>query len=65
MMPGLLCAIALTATPSGTVPAFECPDEAINSTYEFRWRAFGRHCEKTPDGWVITEFLPPVRWAGG
>ena len=64
MIPGLLCAIALSATPSGTVPAFECPDETINSTYAYRWQAFGRHCEKTPDGWVITEFLPPVRWAG-
>ena len=64
MMPSLFFAIALSAAPSGAVPSFECPDTAINRTYEYRWRAFGRHCEKTPDGWVITEFLPKVGWAG-
>ena len=45
-------------------PAFECPDGAINRTYEYRWQAFRRHCVKTPEGWVVTEFLPKVGWAG-
>ena len=55
---------AVTAAAAQGVPSFECPDDAINSTYEYRWRAFGRHCEKTSNGWVITEFLPKVGWAG-
>ena len=48
----------------GSVPNFECPDAGINRTYEFRWNAFRRHCEKTSEGWVITEFLQKVGWAG-
>lgn len=60
----MLFAAAVAAVPAGAVPKFECPDEAINKTYAFRWQAFGRHCVKTPDGWVITEFLPKVGWAG-
>ena len=64
MISATLFAAALAAAPAGAVPSFECPDADINRTYEFRWRAFGRHCEKTPEGWVITEFLPPVGWAG-
>lgn len=55
---------AVTAAAAQGVPSFECPDAAINRTYDYRWRAFKRHCEKTPEGWVITEFLPKVAWAG-
>ena len=57
-------ATAIAAAPAGAVPKFECPDAAINRTYAYRWQAFGRHCDKTPDGWVITEFLPKVTWSG-
>ena len=64
MISATLFAAALAAAPAGAVPKFECPDTAINRTYEYRWRAFGHHCDKTPDGWVITEFLPKVGWAG-
>ena len=64
MISATLFAAALAAAPAGAVPSFECPDDAINSTYEYRWQAFGRHCERTPEGWVITEFLPKVGWAG-
>ncbi|MBQ3746339.1 MAG: hypothetical protein II863_02880, partial [Kiritimatiellae bacterium] len=64
MIPATLFAAALAAAPAGAVPSFECPDADINRTYEFRWRAFGRHCVKTPEGWVVTEFLPKVGWAG-
>lgn len=46
------------------VPVFECPVSTINQTYDFRWKAFRRHCVKTSNGWVITEFLPKVPWAG-
>ena len=59
----MLATLSLVAS-EGSVPGFECPDAVITSTYEYRWRAFGRHCEKTPEGWVVTEFLPKVTWAG-
>ena len=60
MISATLFAAALAAAPAGAVPSFECPDADINRTYEFRWRAFGRHCVKTPEGWVILhEFRAP------
>jgi len=46
------------------VPRFECPDKAIEETYYFRWWTFRKHLKETPDGFVVTEFLPPVPWAG-
>ncbi len=46
------------------VPRFECPDEEIEEIYYFRWWTFRKHIKETPDGFVITEFLPPVGWAG-
>ncbi len=45
------------------VPWFECPDPEIERTYHFRWWTFRKHIQETPDGFVITEFLPPVGWA--
>lgn len=44
-------------------PAFECPDADIERTYHFRWWTYRKHLKSTPDGWVVTEFLPPVGWA--
>lgn len=46
------------------VPFFDAPDEAFVRTYYFRWWVFRKHLRHTPDGWVVTEFLPPVPWAG-
>lgn len=46
------------------IPRFECPDEEIERTYYFRWWTYRKHLRKTPDGWVVTEFLPDVPWAG-
>ena len=48
----------------GNIPLFECPDEDIVRTYYFRWWTYRKHIKRTPDGWVITEFLPNVSWAG-
>jgi hypothetical protein len=45
------------------VPWFECPDPEIERTYYFRWWTYRKHLKETPDGFVITEFLPPVGWA--
>src|SRR6185437_7021314 len=45
-------------------PVFECSDSTLQQLYEFRWAVYHRHIVKTPDGYVITEFLPKVPWAG-
>lgn len=49
---------------AANVPRFECPDAELEQTYWFRWWTFRKHLKQTPDGTVITEFLPPVPWAG-
>jgi hypothetical protein len=46
------------------VPLFECPDGEIERTYYFRWWTYRKHIQATPEGFVITEFLPKVPWAG-
>lgn len=46
------------------IPLFECPDKSIEKTYYFRWWTYRKHIKKTADGYVITEFLPNVPWAG-
>ena len=46
------------------IPFFECPDKELEKTYYFRWWTYRKHIKKTPDGFVITEFLPDVPWAG-
>ena len=46
------------------IPLFECSDKDLEETYYFRWWTFRKHIKKTPGGFVVTEFLPPVPWAG-
>jgi hypothetical protein len=46
------------------VPRFECPDKELEEIYHFRWWTFRKHIKETPDGFVITEFLPKVSWSG-
>jgi hypothetical protein len=46
------------------VPLFECPDPDIERTYYFRWWTYRKHIKQTPEGFVITEFLPVVPWSG-
>jgi len=46
------------------VPLFECPDREVEEMYYFRWWSFRKHLVQTTNGWVITEFLTPVRHAG-
>jgi hypothetical protein len=50
--------------PRHEAPLFECPDTNIQEIYNYRWRLFHKHLKKTSDGFVVTEFLPPVGWAG-
>jgi hypothetical protein len=49
---------------AANVPLFECPDKDIEEIYYFRWWTFRKHIRRTPDGFVITEFLPDVNWSG-
>ena len=46
------------------IPLFECPDAEVEEIYYFRWWSFRKHIKRTPKGYVITEFLPPVGHAG-
>ena len=46
------------------IPLFECPDRDIERTYYFRWWTYRKHIKETPEGFVITEFLPKVSWSG-
>lgn len=46
------------------IPLFECPDDDFERTYYFRWWTYRKHVKETPDGYVITEFLPEVSWSG-
>ena len=45
------------------VPLFECPDKEIEKVYYFRWWTYRKHIKNTPDGFVVTEFLPQVSWS--
>jgi len=45
------------------IPLFECPDKNIERTYYFRWWTFRKHIKDTPEGYIITEFLPNVSWS--
>ena len=46
------------------IPLLDCPDKDIEEIYYFRWWTYRKHVKRTPDGFVITEFLPRVGWAG-
>lgn len=46
------------------IPFFECPDKDIEEIYYYRWWTFRKHIKQTPEGYVITEFMPNVSWAG-
>jgi hypothetical protein len=46
------------------VPLLECPDSEIQEIYYFRWWTYRKHIKQTPEGFIITEFLPAVGWAG-
>ena len=45
-------------------PRFYCPDESIEKAFAFRSWTIRKHLKNTPDGILMTEFLPDVPWAG-
>lgn len=46
------------------IPLLDISDSTIEEIYYFRWHTFCQQIKYTPDGYVVTEFLPPVPWAG-
>lgn len=46
------------------VPLFACPDSVIEKIYYYRWWTFRKHLKETPDGFIFTEFITPVKHAG-
>ncbi|HOW66736.1 MAG TPA: hypothetical protein P5055_00535 [Candidatus Paceibacterota bacterium] len=46
------------------IPLFECSDKLLEEIYYFRWWTYRKHIKQTPDGYVMTEFLPDVPWGG-
>jgi len=49
---------------SDNIPLFDCADKSLEEIYYFRWWTYRKHLKPTPDGFIITEFLPEVNWAG-
>lgn len=46
------------------IPLLDCPDHEVEETYYFRWWVYRKHIKHTPEGYIVTEFLPDVYWAG-
>lgn len=46
------------------VPYFESSHSLLEEAYYFRWWVFRKHIKTTPEGRIITEFLPEVDWSG-
>ncbi|MSU27919.1 MAG: glycoside hydrolase [Pedosphaera sp.] len=49
---------------AANAPRFDCPDRELVEIWHFRWWTFRKHLKHTPDGFVVTEFLTPVKHAG-
>ena len=47
-----------------TFPKFTSSDSELDQTYQYRCELYQKHIKETPAGYVITEFLPDVPWAG-
>jgi hypothetical protein len=49
---------------SSNIPLLDCPDPELEEIYYFRWWSFRKHIVQTTNGFVLTEFLIPMRHAG-
>jgi hypothetical protein len=49
---------------STNIPLLACPSAAVERLYYYRWWAFRKHVKETPAGFLVTEFLKPVKHAG-
>jgi hypothetical protein len=48
---------------SENVPYFACPDRQLEETYYYRWWGYRKAIKQTPKGFIVTEFLKPVKHA--
>jgi hypothetical protein len=50
----------------GLVPAFDCPDRALRTTYYYRWELLTKHLTyaSPATGYIYTEFLDRPFWSG-
>jgi len=46
------------------IPLFESPDTVLEQNYYYRWWSYRKHLVKTPEGFIFTEFIEPVKHAG-
>jgi hypothetical protein len=46
------------------IPLIDIPDKELEAVYYFRWWTFRKHIKKTASGYILSEFLPDVGWAG-
>ena len=46
------------------IPLLDCPEADVEKTYYLRWWTLRKHWKTTPHGHILSEFLPPVPWAG-
>ncbi|WP_442591129.1 MGH1-like glycoside hydrolase domain-containing protein [Pedobacter sp. AW31-3R] len=49
---------------SDQIPLFECPDSAIQKIYYYRWWTLRKHLKQTPEGYIFTEFITPMKHGG-
>jgi hypothetical protein len=47
------------------VPWFDASDKRFEETYYFRWYAWKKHLVRTPQGYLITEWLPKPEFTDG
>ena len=45
-------------------PLLDISNETLEDVYYFRWQTYCQQIKMTPLGFVVTEFLPEVSWAG-
>ena len=48
---------------AANIPFFTCPDKQFEEVYYYRWWTFRKHIKKTPEGFIVTEFLKLVNHA--
>lgn len=46
------------------IPWLDIPDKEMERIYYFRWYSFQKHIVRGPNGYLISEFLDDVPWAG-
>ncbi|WP_257668612.1 MGH1-like glycoside hydrolase domain-containing protein [Parapedobacter tibetensis] len=49
---------------ASNIPLFECPDDKLTEVYYYRWWSFRKHLKETPQGFIFTEFITPVKHDG-